>query len=133
MDQVQPSLRVRCGVNFQTGAGQNEIHKLEILRVIIDNHQPHGRRVSACGAHYDLTTATKAFSTCRISSSLVKGFRRIAVPCSKIPCVAISPSVYPDMYNTLMPGRSANSTSANFLPLIPGMMTSVKRRSMAPR
>src|SRR2546427_4359591 len=42
-------------------------------------------------AHDLPVAAIKASSTLRINSSRVKGLRRIAVPSSKMPCVAISP------------------------------------------
>src|SRR5487761_160900 len=108
MDQLQPGLRVRRGMNLQATLRQNEVHKLQIFRIVVDGHQPHGRRISAACAHDHLAAAINESSTRLISSSRVNGLRRIAVPSSSTPCVAISPSAYPDMYSTPMPGRSAS-------------------------
>src|SRR4029077_20846400 len=97
MNQVESSLRVRCAMDFQFGVGQNETHKLEVLRVVVNHDQPQNRGVGAARAHDLGAAAIKESSTRRITSSLVKGLRRIAVPSSRIPWVAISPSAYPDM------------------------------------
>src|SRR5437879_7432975 len=114
-------------MDFQSRARQNEIDKFEILRIVINDHQSQSRRVSAARAHDLPVAAIKASSTLRINSSRVKGLRRIAVPSSKMPCVAISPSAYPDIYSTPIPCLSASSTPAHFFPPIPAMITSVQR------
>src|SRR3990172_4660436 len=116
MDQFHAGLWIGGSVDFQTLVREDELHEFQILRIVIDNYESHGRMVlpsralrarfahelpASCrkqdtaGLYASCPTAIplKASSTCRMSWSRVNGLRRIDVPASSTPCGAISPSV----------------------------------------